>query len=212
MRLLYNGYIDFALRLLHTHSYLCPHFGWLNTPRVNMSYSRLVASRFPIAIDNSAFSGFCEQRFFAHIARIYTPVLWVAVPDVVGNAKKTLAQFHHYKTMVKGGNDQALPLAFVAQDGIEDMEIPWDEFACLFIGGSTTWKLSDAAYDLCREGKRKGVLVHFGRVNSLERLNIAYRVGCDSVDGSGFSRFSKKYLFKYLETIYGLDQQEALRI
>lgn len=63
--------------------------------------------------------------------------------------------------------------AFVAQDGLEDLDVPWRDFDVLFIGGSTAWKLSDAAASVVAEAKRQGKGTHMGRVNSLKRLRAA---------------------------------------
>lgn len=44
------------------------------------------------------------------------------------------------------------------------------------------------------QAKERGLWVHMGRVNSYRRLRHARRIGCDSVDGGMFSRWSKTYL------------------
>lgn len=76
------------------------------------------------------------------------------------------------------------PTAFVAQDGQEYLPIPWDAFDCLFVGGSTAWKLSEPAYALVREAKRRGKWCHMGRVNSWRRIRAAAMSGYDSCDGT----------------------------
>jgi hypothetical protein len=45
------------------------------------------------------------------------------------------------------------PAAFAAQDGAEDLPIPWNEFDALFVAGSTRWKLGPAARNLVAETK-----------------------------------------------------------
>jgi hypothetical protein len=76
------------------------------------------------------------------------------------------------------------PAAFVAQDGLEALTVPWDEFDVLFIGGSTEWKLGRHARALVAEAKWRGKHVHMGRVNSRSRYRYAEHIGCDSVDGT----------------------------
>jgi hypothetical protein len=76
------------------------------------------------------------------------------------------------------------PAALVGQDGLERLTVPWDEFDVLFIGGSTEWKLSDAARQLAAEAKRRNKGVHMGRVNSRKRWLIAESFGCDTADGT----------------------------
>jgi hypothetical protein len=75
-------------------------------------------------------------------------------------------------------------VAGAAQDGIEDTEIDWAAFDCLFVGGSTGWKLSRAAADVAREARAQGLWTHMGRVNSKKRLRYANMAGIDSVDGT----------------------------
>ncbi len=65
--------------------------------------------------------------------------LFVAVPDVVGCARRTLEVFAHWKDKPELAG---WPLALVCQDGQEDLPLPWDDFDAVFIGGSTKWKLS----------------------------------------------------------------------
>lgn len=74
--------------------------------------------------------------------------------------------------------------AYVAQNGLERMAVPWDAFDVLFIGGTTAWKLSEQVACLVAEAKRRGKNVHMGRVNSGKRLRYAYEIGCDSADGT----------------------------
>ena len=102
-----------------------------------------------------------------------------------------------------------LPLAFVAQNAAEDLDLPWDRFVCLFLGGTTDWKLSAAARDLAAEATRRGKLLHMGRVNSDKRLRYAYDLRCDTIDGTSYSRFSKKLLKPALDFLVGLHQQRT---
>jgi EAL domain-containing protein (putative c-di-GMP-specific phosphodiesterase class I) len=60
----------------------------------------------------------------------------------------------------------------------------WDEIDCLFIGGSTEWKLGPAAAELVAIANSLGKWVHMGRVNSERRYRYAEAIGCDSVDGT----------------------------
>jgi hypothetical protein len=79
---------------------------------------------------------------------------------------------------------QRFTVAFVAQNGIEQTVIPWDEFDCLFVGGDNAFKLAESTYALVREAKQRGKWCHMGRVNSLRRLRAARVGGYDSVDGT----------------------------
>ena len=107
--------------------------------------------------------------------------LFATAPDVVGDAAATLERSAPFLPLIRA---LGYPAALVAQDGLEDLEVPWDEFDVLFIGGSTEWKLGPAARSLIREAKERGKWVHCGRVNSERRYRIMHEAGCDSVDGT----------------------------
>jgi hypothetical protein len=140
------------------------------------------------AIDNGAFSRFDRQGFIAlldsHRGRRGT-CKFVAVPDVVGSARRTLEVFEQWYGLLRGW-----PLALVAQDGLEDLPIPWASIEAVFIGGSTTWKMSAEAAAVVKAGKALGKWVHFGRVNTPGRFEYAESLSCDSIDGTGLSRYT----------------------
>jgi hypothetical protein len=107
--------------------------------------------------------------------------LFATAPDVVGDAAATLARSLPFLPVIRS---LGYPAAFVAQDGLEDLKVPWDAFDALFIGGSTEWKLGPAAARLVAQARRRGKWVHMGRVNSRRRWSYAEHIGCDSVDGT----------------------------
>ena len=107
--------------------------------------------------------------------------LFATAPDVVGDAAATLARSLPMLPEIRALGYRA---ALVAQDGLEAMDVPWDAFDCLFIGGTTPWKLSEAAYALAREADERGKWTHMGRVNSWRRLKAAAVSGYDSADGT----------------------------
>lgn len=142
------------------------------------------------ACDNGAFGkkGFDRNGFRAmlrkHDARRKL-CRFVAVPDVVASARRTLEAFRHWQYELTGW-----PLALVAQDGIEDLDIPWSQIAAVFIGGSTQFKLSTHAADVIRTAKICDKWVHAGRVNTPGRFEYFESLGADSIDGTGLSRYS----------------------
>ncbi len=89
----------------------------------------------------------------------------------------------------------------MAQDGLESLKVPWARFDALFLGGSTEWKLGEHAEALCREAKARGKWLHLGRCNTRQRIRLAASWGCDSVDGSGFSRWPDARIPKGLRWI-----------
>jgi hypothetical protein len=107
--------------------------------------------------------------------------LFASAPDVVGDAAETLARSAPWLPVIRS---LGYPAALVAQDGLENLEVPWDEFDVLFIGGTTEWKLSAQAAHLVSEAKKRKKFVHMGRVNSHRRWSYAEHIGCDSVDGT----------------------------
>jgi hypothetical protein len=107
--------------------------------------------------------------------------LFACAPDVVGDAAATLERSAPWLPLLRVLGYKA---ALVAQDGLEHLDVPWDAFDVLFIGGTTDWKLSPAVIALSAEAKRQGKGVHVGRVNSHRRLNWAEAIGADSADGT----------------------------
>lgn len=112
--------------------------------------------------------------------------MFAVAPDVVADAAATLARSVPWLPRIRALGYSA---ALVAQDGLEDLEVPWDAFDVLFIGGTTQWKLGRHARHLAEVARRRGKWVHMGRVNSARRYRYAEAIGCDSVDGT-FLTFS----------------------
>lgn len=142
-----------------------------------------------IGVDNGCFSSAdpCDEVAYPRWLEQFkdygflSNVLFATAPDVVGDAEATLARSLPHLPMIRR---LGFPAAFVAQDGATIDTVPWDLFDVLFIGGTTEWKLSDAAWVLVHEAQRLGKVVHVGRVNSRKRLRLAAQHGVDSVDGT----------------------------
>ena len=136
--------------------------------------------------DNAAYTGSYpgDDRYLAWLSRHTAHAdrcAFAAAPDVVGDAAATLARSTPMLARIRAAG---YPAALVAQDGLEHLSVPWDDFDVLFLGGSTGWKLGPAAADLAAEARARGLAVHCGRVNSLRRLRHAQAIGCHSVDGT----------------------------
>ena len=110
---------------------------------------------------------------------------FVTAPDVVCDAQGTLERSLPMLPRIRAAG---FPVAFVAQDGAEDMDLPWDEFDVLFLGGGSLggneWKEGPGAERLSREAVSRGKRVHMGRVNTLRRMRIAKDFGCATADGT----------------------------
>jgi NADPH:quinone reductase-like Zn-dependent oxidoreductase len=148
------------------------------------------------AADNGCFgAGYPgDDGWFAWLTRLASRAdpdrcLFAVAPDVVhrvdghvlGDAAATLTRSRPWLARIRS---LGLPAALVAQDGLEELDVPWDEFDVLFIGASTEWKLSSHAIQLAADATAHGKRVHVGRVNSHRRLRWATAIGADSVDGT----------------------------
>jgi hypothetical protein len=169
------------------------------------------SERRPWAGDNGAFTGFDAEAFLAMLDKLRgrPGCLFIAAPDVVADATKTLARFDRWALVIRAFG---FPVALVAQDGLTPQTIPWSKFDALFIGGTTAWKLGGSARTLAAYAKARGKWVHMGRVNSKRRLLYAERIGCDSVDGSGFSKWPFKTIPQALRWLTAHEQQPGLSI
>jgi hypothetical protein len=143
--------------------------------------------------DNDAYKAWDEQRFVRMLNRLdgQPGCLFVACPDVVADAMATLDRFWDWRPEIAG---RGFPVALVLQDGVTPASVPWDAIDAVFVGGTTRWKLGAVAAAVASEAKARGKHLHVGRVNTRRRLRIAYDMGADTVDGTGWSMFPDKYL------------------
>lgn len=142
----------------------------------------------PWAIDNGAFARFEEKAFLSLLAREEprkSSCKFVVAPDVVASARRTCEVFERWKVRLIGWK-----VALAIQDGQQDLPIPWDAIDAVFIGGSTEFKLSPYAAHIIKAAKILGKWVHVGRVNDPARFCNFEKLGVNSIDGSGISRFS----------------------
>lgn len=162
-------------------------WGWLITPRRSMSQTLYTIPGARWAADNECYSlgdAFDPDRYVRFLERtchLASQCLFATAPDVVADANATLHQFVPWSESIHA---LGLPVALVAQDGLENLPVPWNVFECLFIGGTTEWKLGPAARQLVASAKARGKWIHVGRVNSAKRLRYCLGLGVDSVDGT----------------------------
>jgi hypothetical protein len=155
------------------------------------------------AIDNGAYASFDATAFISLLERERHHIKmcrFVAVPDVVGSAIRTLEVFDAWQTRLSGW-----PLALVAQDGQQNLPIPWYCIEAIFVGGTTEFKMSKHAEHIVRAAKALGKWVHAGRVNTPGRFEYFEKMGADSIDGTGLSRYSWMR-----ENIYTATQQDRM--
>lgn len=142
----------------------------------------------PFAIDNGGYSKLDIAAFTSLLSREEEhrdKCLFVAVPDIVGSARRTLEVFERWQPKLSGWK-----LALVCQDGQEHLPIPWDDIEAVFIGGSTNWKCSPHAEQIVRAAKALEKWVHIGRVNDPSRFKHFEEMGADSCDGTGIARYT----------------------
>jgi hypothetical protein len=114
--------------------------------------------------------------------------LFATAPDVLGDPEATLRLSLPELPKLRALGVRA---ALVAQDGLEDLTVPWDAFDCLFVGGrppavkgQPEWKDSPGAARLILEALARGKFVHAGRVNSQLRYDRMASLGVHSCDGT----------------------------
>ncbi len=161
------------------------------------------------AIDNGAFGKFNLEGFLRILEKHKerrSLCRFVALPDVVASARRTLEAFDHWYPKLDGW-----PRALVAQDGIENLPIPWALIDAVFIGGSTKFKLSTDAADVIRTAKICGKWVHVGRVNTPGRLEYVEELGADSMDGTGLARYTwmREKIYRAANEPNLFDQEKA---
>lgn len=168
--------------------------GMLCTPRQGNRLPSSLQADVAFAIDNGCGPGADggpgtgypgDRKYLRLLCRMSAQArrhcLFATAPDVLCDAPATLAHLERWYPPVRAWF--GLPVALVAQDGLEHLDVPWQWFDVLFIGGSTAWKLGPGARGLAAEAKARGKRVHMGRVNSWTRLAYAAAIGCDTADG-----------------------------
>jgi len=163
----------------------------------------------PWAADNGAFGNFDPRAFVQMLGHVSGKpgCLWVAAPDVVCDAAATLRLFDKWEPVLR---ELGFPVALVAQNGIGETAIPWDRLDCLFLGGDDAFKLGAEGRAVAIDAKRRGKLLHMGRVNSLERIRYALSIGCDSFDGTAWSRWPDHWIRWGLERLNEFEKQGTM--
>lgn len=170
-----------------------PGFGRLLSPRQFSRAADTAEAGIPWAADNDCFQRL-DARAYKRMLQSLTGIPgceFLVLPDVVGDAWATAERWAQWYPVAKLTGQ---PLALVAQDGLTAARCPWGAFDVLFVGGTTVWKEGSEAELLVREAKERGLWVHMGRVNSRRRFDYARAIGCDSIDGTKFSRWRDTWL------------------
>ena len=164
------------------------------------------------AADNGCFARpdlYSDEKYFCWLDKLPRETcLFATAPDVLGDAEETLNRSLPILPKLRSIGYQS---AFIAQDGANS-NLPWDEFDCLFIGGTTHWKLSQSAGDLIMEAKKRLKWVHVGRVNSYCRMKLVSILGADSCDGTFLAFGPDKNLPRLLDWLKLLYIQPSLEL
>jgi hypothetical protein len=162
--------------------------------------------------DNGVFGGAYpgDAAYLAWLAdrqHLTTRAAFAVAPDVVGDAAATLARSVPLLPAIRGLGFRA---ALAAQNGLEHLTVPWDDFDVLFLGGDTAWKLGPHARALTAEALNNGKRVHMGRVNSGQRLRYAHAIGCHSADGTYLAFGPDRNLPQLLAWLRHINNQPGL--
>lgn len=156
-------------------------WGLIATPRRGRG---IIADGYLWLADNDCFSSSWQEdtwlSWLDGLTAYQSRCIMATAPDVVGDAATTLERFAHYAPILRR---RGWRVGLVAQDGLESLSWPTD-YDALFVGGSTEWKLSDAADWCIRRAQAAGRWVHVGRVNGGKRIRHFKLIGVDSVDGT----------------------------
>lgn len=143
----------------------------------------------------------------SHTADQISRCAFAVAPDVVGDAAATWERSAPWLPKIRA---LGYPVAYVAQNGLENLTVHWELFDVLFVGGDTDWKLGPDARALVVEARRRGLPVHMGRVNSGRRVRYAASIGCTSVDGTYITFGPDINLPKVLKWVGSCNRNEAV--
>lgn len=172
--------LDCSPKKIHEYRERYDHDFWqLRTP-----LTRYALAGVPYGLDNGCFKKFNQTAWEKLLidAEKHRPK-FVCLPDIVGDAGRTLDLFDAFERQTNG-----LPRALVLQDGIGNHRIDYSKLAAVFVGGSDAFKIAPEAIAACKAAKMLGKWVHVGRVNTASRVKNWIGLA-DSIDGSGISRY-----------------------
>ena len=168
-----------------------PNLGRLVQPRHYDNMAATVRNGRPWAADNDCFQGLDAQAYRRMLQTIPAGGLFVTVPDVVGDHRATARRWARWSGYVRRLGHRP---AFVLQDGCDRWSQVPDDANAVFIGGTTGYKLSATAAELVGEANACGMWTHMGRVNTRRRIRYAKSIGCKSVDGTAFAKFTDAHI------------------
>lgn len=142
----------------------------------------------PFVLDNDAFTAWRDKKpwsveawreMISWVRMTGLKPLWAAVPDVVADRNATLANWERYADEIAA---LEWPTAFCVQDGMTPDDVPTNADV-IFVGGTDRWKFPNLKIWTDNFPR-----VHCARVNSPEMIESCARLGCESIDGTGWFR------------------------
>lgn len=126
------------------------------------------------------FNGDAFLRYLDRLLKFDSAPRFAVLPDRVAEGLWSLEFSAGWIGKVPAG----WPWYLAVQDGmtVPDVEPYADQIAGLFVGGTLRFKSTAPAWTSL--GKRVGLPVHFGRAGPLNRIEFAYRMGCESSDST----------------------------
>ena len=160
--------------------------GLLTSPAQGNDPSRAVEYGMAWAMDNDCFVRYDPAAILKALQkwRDIPGCKFVNAPDVIRKHGPTLTMFWIWQPIILAFG---FPVAFTLQNGVSLDTMPFDYADALFIGGDDTFKRSETVREIVREGKRRGLWIHAGRVNGRKRIADCLQLGADSFDGTGYS-------------------------
>lgn len=174
---------------------------------ISPSYLKRVPPKkfMPFVLDNGAFEAYKNKEpwdvevwrnMLLYVRMMRLTPLWAAVPDVVANREETIKNWPTYSSEVKALGWQT---AFCVQDGMTVDDVPKDNGPdVVFVGGTDRWKFPNL-----KMWTENFPRVHCARVNAPEMIESCERLGCESIDGTGWFRDpSRKDKLPFIEAFF----------
>lgn len=124
------------------------------------------------------------QRYLHKLHPYLDQCVFVVVPDLYDCAAGSYTLYEQLAGEIAAACDSdSTRLAYVAQDGAEDDEIPMC-VSVVFLGGTPAWRLGPGGRQMIAHALAEGKRVHVGAVNSIRRFRQFEQLGCHSADGT----------------------------
>jgi len=150
---------------------------------------------FPYALDNGAWSAYCqggsfdEKAFLQAVEKLGDRSDFIVIPDIVAAGLKSLEFSLEWIERLEGGAELLL---LAVQDGMkpEHVEPFIGKRTGIFVGGTTDFKL-DTLPLWAKLAHDNGTYIHVGRVNTMRRIRYCSGFGVHSFDGTSASMYSR---------------------